>query len=371
MSKTTVPAIPAVTPTNIQDVAAAVKNLLDIREGLIGDPLDANVTYRDLLDIGVVQLNAIAANTALAMLHPPVYSSWSEADGYDPTQDFSPPQQPENFIGTSGLATVILQWDNPRYRNHSYTEVWRSLTNSIGTAVLLGTSNTNFYTDSVGATSKTYYYWIRFVSLADVVGAYNGTNGVSVSTGTVGGSDLADLIVTAGKLADSSVTATKIANLAVGTAAIASAAITNAKLANLAVDTAKIADGSIVNAKIGDLAVTNAKIDNASITTAKIADAAITTAKIYDAAITTAKIGDAQITNAKIGGVIKSTDFAAGSAGWQINKDGAAEFNNATFRGTLSIKSGASGARMETTNSVIKVFDSSGTLRVKLGDLSA
>lgn len=37
---------------------------------------------------------------------------------------------------------------------------------------------------------------------------------------------------------------------------------------------------------------------------------------------------------------IKSPNYSAGSAGWTINKDGSAEFNNATFRGTVVISSG-------------------------------
>ena len=44
---------------------------------------------------------------------------------------------------------------------------------------------------------------------------------------------------------------------------------------------------------------------------------------------------------------------------------------NATFSGSLNVKSAASGARLEITNNVIKVFDASGVLRVKIGDLLA
>lgn len=43
---------------------------------------------------------------------------------------------------------------------------------------------------------------------------------------------------------------------------------------------------------------------------------------------------------------------------------------DATFGGTLNVASAASGARMEITNSVIKVYDAAGVLRVKLGDLA-
>lgn len=46
-------------------------------------------------------------------------------------------------------------------------------------------------------------------------------------------------------------------------------------------------------------------------------------------------IANAAIGNAQIGGAIQSTNFATGSAGWQIDKAGTAEFNNVTVRGTV------------------------------------
>jgi hypothetical protein len=83
-----------------------------------------------------------------------------------------------------------------------------------------------------------------------------------------------------------------------------------------------------------------------------------------------AYIHDASITNAKIGNVIQSADYVAGSAGWKIDKSGQMEMNNATFRGSLNVKSAASGERMEITASTIKVYDSSNVLRVQLGNLA-
>jgi|SaaInlStandDraft_4_1057021.scaffolds.fasta_scaffold11902_4 hypothetical protein len=67
---------------------------------------------------------------------------------------------------------------------------------------------------------------------------------------------------------------------------------------------------------------------------------------------------------------VQSHNYFAGVTGWNIGKDGSAEFNSGTFRGTLNVKSATSGARMEMTNSTLKVYDSAGTLRVKIGDLS-
>ena len=81
MSKTTVPAIPAITADNIQQVAAAVKNLLDIREGLIGDPLDANVTFRDLLDAGLAKQNFAVKTNSAAMSHSVIFPVSASIDG--------------------------------------------------------------------------------------------------------------------------------------------------------------------------------------------------------------------------------------------------------------------------------------------------
>ncbi|MBV4603486.1 DUF1983 domain-containing protein [Escherichia coli] len=61
---------------------------------------------------------------------------------------------------------------------------------------------------------------------------------------------------------------------------------------------------------------------------------------IKDASIGTAKIADAAITTAKIAQRIQSTNYASGSAGWMIDKNGNAEFNGVTVRGKVYASSG-------------------------------
>ncbi|HGX9053554.1 TPA: phage tail protein [Escherichia coli] len=73
---------------------------------------------------------------------------------------------------------------------------------------------------------------------------------------------------------------------------------------------------------------------------------------IKDASIGTAKIADAAITTAKIAQQIQSTNYASGSTGWMINKNGSAEFNNVTVRGAVYANSGKFKGSLEATSFV-------------------
>lgn len=213
MSKTRVPAIPAPTDSNLREVARAVKGVLDVREGLIGDPLDANVTFRELVDGGVIQVTS-TGNRVTSVTSTGSGSS----SGYDPTTDLTPPPAPTEFTATGLFASVQLQWAAPpdTYANHAYTEIWRAaptFTNAtppievapvIGNAVLIGTTDARIYVDYLG-NNVPRYYWIRFVSQADVKGPYNGTSGTRAETAQSPSLLLNSLTaaITAGELATS------------------------------------------------------------------------------------------------------------------------------------------------------------------------
>lgn len=131
---------------------------------------------------------------------------------------------------------------------------------------------------------------------------------------------------------------------------------------------------------------------------AYIVNATINGAQIGNAAIDNTKIADVNVGKLTAGSLstdtyIRSSNYVAGTQGFNINADGTAEFSNAvvrgsvyattgvfsgdisgangTFSGALDVKSSESGERMEITSASIKVFDSSGVLRVKIGDLSS
>jgi len=286
--------------------------------------------------------------------------------------------------------------------------------------------------DIVNATGdgQEYYYWVRLKSSAGVTGdpypsAAAGILGTltkdpahalallndaltanEIKLGAIGSSELAIDAVIANKIAANAVTVSKILNGAINSDKIAANAVTAGQIATNAITADKILAGSVSATKIATDAITADKILAGSVSATKIATDAITAGKIATNAITANKIlAGAVTTNKILAGAIdaskitagaitsdkilagavtankllatdiysvtmQSTNYSAGTSGWNISKDGNAEFNSGTFRGTLNVKSATSGARMEMTNSTLRVYDSAGTLRVKIGDLS-
>jgi hypothetical protein len=143
---TKVPSIPSPTTNNLVHVSQAVKSLLDVREGLVGDKLDANVTFRDLIEAGAVSLRP-GWNGSTGTPVVPAFPT--TPGGYNPSTDPTTPVQPTGVIATGLFAVVQLEWDTPDYQNHAYAEIWRAETNVIGSAILIGTSDTSFYTDNL------------------------------------------------------------------------------------------------------------------------------------------------------------------------------------------------------------------------------
>ncbi|EFD0311502.1 DUF1983 domain-containing protein [Escherichia coli] len=65
-------------------------------------------------------------------------------------------------------------------------------------------------------------------------------------------------------------------------------------------------------------------------------------------------IQDGTIENAKIGNYIQSNNYAAGSAGWKLNKAGDAEFNNVTVRGIVYASGGSFTGEIQATSGNFK-----------------
>ncbi|EMY8373181.1 DUF1983 domain-containing protein [Escherichia coli] len=70
--------------------------------------------------------------------------------------------------------------------------------------------------------------------------------------------------------------------------------------------------------------------------------------------INQALIGEGWIQNAMIGNYIQSNNYAAGSAGWKLNKAGDAEFNNVTVRGVVYASGGSFTGEIQATSGKFK-----------------
>jgi hypothetical protein len=174
--ETKVPSIPDAGISSTENVLSAIKQLLDVREGHVGDKMDSNVTYRDLVLLGLAQdaTGSVQYNpTAVRGNGNTVIPNGVDPDGYDPTIDLTPPPPPENVVASGSIGVIFVTWDQPAYKNHQLAEVWRSETDNIGDAVRIATSSSQGYMDSPNAKEFTYYYWIRFVSKANVNGPYS------------------------------------------------------------------------------------------------------------------------------------------------------------------------------------------------------
>ena len=341
--------LPAITST----IAPDLRNFLNRVREAFEDP-NGLVTREDLINSGVFQSDA---QGDLEFLEPGEVESC-----------IAPPA-PVSLTASGAMTSVVLTWGGVSYNPcYSHTEIWRADTNDVGQAVLIGTATAGMFADAVGSDDSNYY-WVRFVNVLSDTGPYNQTAGTAGATAP----DLAyvfdQLTAAYGATSDAPFFQLDSPTTINGVTIAAGTYIKEAKIHNSQITTAKIKDAAIDSAKIVDAAIVTAKIADANITTAKIANLAVGAAQIANATITAAQIQDAAITNAKIGDVIQSDAYSAGSAGWKIDKDGAMEMNNATFRGTLDVTSAASGSRLVIDGDKLEVYNGS-TLRVKLGNLA-
>ena len=118
------------------------------------------------------------------------------------------PHAPVNLSATGGFTFIAVSWDHPTYRGHAYAEIWRSETDSFNSATLIATEVADVFSDTVNMGAE-YYYWVRFVNIADVKGPTQGASGVLAKTqksaelilGEIGGliekSHLSDFLSTA------------------------------------------------------------------------------------------------------------------------------------------------------------------------------
>lgn len=326
-------------PTVVSSLPQDLKAFLNqVREALDGRNGDRLVTVNDLVSSGIA-------------------SSGPGSTIVPPAGVVGTPATPRNVQASGAIQNIIVTWDDPLYNGHSHAEVWGSSTNDLGAAVKIGMTPGAIFVDAVGP-SVNRYYWVRFVNVLGVVGAFNAVSGVLGQTG----SDVAyllDTLTTAALDPDSDYS--KFAVRAdffyvmpspdFNQEATPTATATGDLWYQPSSELVRTWTGStwgpfsqtlpfIVNTSPQTINGVNvpagvymdaAFIKNGTITTAKIGNAQIDDAKIVS--LTAAKITAGEIS---VGNYIQSSGFISGSQGWRIHGNGVAEFAAASIRGQLT-----------------------------------
>lgn len=373
-----IPAIPGSVSPELKKVLEPIREYVQTIAGRRGDDLDTAVTFRDLINSGIatLDLSKIARDGAVPISLPVP----------EELVDLSTPPAPIDFLTTSGIGTIFLSWNGAAFRSYAYTEIWRSSTNDIGSAVLVATSVPTRYADPIGAGGNRYY-WVRFVSQAGVAGPFNAVEGtlgyasddpaylIDVLSEVYGEAAVANapFFYVASPTVINGVTVPQ--GTYIKTAFIADASISSAKISTLVAN--KITAG-FINADVGIRTfrgyaselyaggtyteqldsqgnVVGLTANNPTFkVVGGVADFRVDAFRIFGTGVSpqtavpfyvdqygvvrmnTAIIENGAITNALIGNVIQSDVFLPGVVGWQINKNGTAQFNgNVQVRGEV------------------------------------
>lgn len=168
-----IPNVPRTDDARVNQFLSAIKQTLETWGGDRGNSLDSAVTWRELIE---KQFAKVDETQTASSIVPSWFGQNGSVQGTD-SVFFGIPPAPTGLTAEGAFANIILSWDTPPYGNHSYTEIWRSSVNNLGTAQLVGMAAGAVYVDNVGGNAS-YYYWLKFVSTSAVKGPFNATEGV-------------------------------------------------------------------------------------------------------------------------------------------------------------------------------------------------
>ena len=161
---TKLPGIPAITSVQDTVVASILRPMKESIE-ILGSAVNGSP-----MASGQTASGGVGTTTSVTV------STGSTSD-----QDYTPPPAPTSVQASGAFSTILVTWNAATYSNHAYAEIWRSSTNVRGNATLIGFAPGSVYADPVSV-STTFYYWVRFVSTANVAGPYNAVAGTQGET---------------------------------------------------------------------------------------------------------------------------------------------------------------------------------------------
>ncbi|MBL0585095.1 hypothetical protein JD496_04360 [Aeromonas caviae] len=147
---------------------------MQILTGQKGDRLDKALTLREAAELGMVNLRRNGAGQIVPELPPdkPTDPEWSGVQQ---------PVAPTGVTADGAFHTITMTWDTPAYKGHSYAEILRAEVDNPSSAVAIGTTLANVYSDTVGK-GFAAFYWVRFVNKNGMVGPLHSTAGLRAAT---------------------------------------------------------------------------------------------------------------------------------------------------------------------------------------------
>lgn len=183
-----IPPVPAGVDAQTRQWMTALKEALEVRTGQRGDTLDRSPTVRELAAAGLLVpvKNGIPVD-AKAVSHAGVGKDIRAAVEVDfnqenPAADITPPLAPTSLetVGTENF--IVLSWEGIDALKVSQTQVYVNETNDRESARLAATVGGKVFGYTPPVVGETYYFWVRFLSFANVVGPFHDVQGVEGTT---------------------------------------------------------------------------------------------------------------------------------------------------------------------------------------------
>ncbi|WP_067070436.1 phage tail tip fiber protein [Roseateles chitosanitabidus] len=326
-------------PVNSAQFQQQVREAISTYLGNRGDKLDRGVTVRDLVDSGLVELNAgFLRGTGVAPIKGPGPNVGTGGGGggttpYEP--DLSPPPTPTGVTVTAGIDFLMFVTDPPLYlqghghgRTRVYGTTWTSgpkPTFADAKELMQFLGNVDSYPTNPATKWHIWLKWVTNDGIASTV-PVGGTNGFEVTTGQ----DVSQLLnALQGKLRNEQLDPASNFRFKANLFTIESTTGSPSINPFTVITTPTLTPA-------GELLPVGVYMEAAYIKGLEAALARFQTAIITNAMIVS--VSASRITSGviNVGSYIQSSNYVAGTTGWRIHGDGTAEFPAAVIRGQLS-----------------------------------
>lgn len=137
---------------------------LEVSEGIRGNENNRKPTVKEVQEM--------ISGTSTIPINSSVRTFTATSGGSEPTK-------PTGLFVKEDGSFLIVGWDSPSFTGYGGSEVFRSITDQLTDAILIGRTSSNYYVDTV-PDNITYYYFIRHKKTYSL-GSGTGPYAVSVS----------------------------------------------------------------------------------------------------------------------------------------------------------------------------------------------